>query len=261
MNRVTRLLTAVCCLAYPAYTQDTGPDSAQHGAASITITSVPEGATVVLNSIVAGTTPFFTDTLQQGIYALTLVHPDMESWLTASIMDTFTITSEQPAVLHYEFEQRLFISSEPFGTEVYAGDSLLGVTPLLVPAVSQPLSIRRNRYESVPVESFNGHRGFVRVTLKPEWHPDGDNGAHVFRGLAAEQSPRIDLYATGGIALVAGVAAAYLKVRADNSYAEYLRTGDPAKLSRTHSLDTAAGIALATTQLALGLFTYFLFSD
>ena len=68
------------------------------------------------------------------------------------------------------------------------------------------------------------------------------------------------LYASSGGAVVFGIAAAFLKIRSDNYYAEYRLTGDQARLDQVRRLDTASGIALAVSEASLFWLTYTLLS-
>jgi hypothetical protein len=69
------------------------------------------------------------------------------------------------------------------------------------------------------------------------------------------------LYVSGGATLVAGVAAAYFKIKADGKNALFQDTGDPALQRETHRLDISAALALLATQVGFAFFTYFLLSD
>jgi hypothetical protein len=71
----------------------------------------------------------------------------------------------------------------------------------------------------------------------------------------------LKLYVAGAATIIAGATSAYFKLKADNRYSDYIRTGNATSLAEVDRLDTAAGVALAATQISLGLFTYFLLSE
>jgi hypothetical protein len=78
---------------------------------------------------------------------------------------------------------------------------------------------------------------------------DGSNG----RSLA--------IWASGGVTVVAGIAAAYYKIAADERNDSYLLTGNRALRDERRRLDTLSGIAFAAMQLGFAVFSYLLLSE
>jgi hypothetical protein len=118
--------------------------------------------------------------------------------------------------------------------------------------------IRKSGYEQTAIHLAEDP--FVTVSLKKMWQADQENEEYIGQS-SVRSSKTVELYITGAATILSGVAAAYFKVKADDRYQHYLRSGDDALLSQTHRLDTAAGVAIAATQVGLGLFTYFILSQ
>ena len=231
---------------------------------SITIRTDIDSALVILDGIRAGITPLTIDSITAGKHYLKLQHPDLRNWLTGSITDTLEITAGESRALRYMFERRSLIISEPFGADVYISDSLCGTTPLVMThnqvSGAVTISIRKDGFEPVSTTLKTADRGILSLTLAPLWQKDGIAGP-VLDGSSLNGSRHVRLYVAGATTVLAGIAAAYFKTRADSRFIEYNTTGNPSLLSETHRLDTAAGVSLVITQVGLGLFTYFILSD
>jgi hypothetical protein len=96
------------------------------------------------------------------------------------------------------------------------------------------------------------------VPLRKIWQSDSEES--IFTD-SDNNGSSLRLYISGATTIIAGAASAYFKVKADNTYSQYVRSGDPNQLSEVNRLDTAAGIALVATQISLGLFAYFMLSE
>lgn len=67
-------------------------------------------------------------------------------------------------------------------------------------------------------------------------------------------------YLTGSV-IAFGAAAAYLKIKADNRYDDYLLTQNSGTLRETRKLDTYSGVAFALTQINLAALVYYFLAD
>jgi len=230
----------------------------------ITIQTDVDSALVIVDGVRAGVTPLALDSLAAGKHSFRLQHPDLPNWLTGSINDSVWVVAGESRTLRYTFERRSLVTSHPFGADVYRGDTLCGTTPLVLTLSGQAgpstISIRKEGFEPITADLADARRGILSLTLPPRWQIEGMAGPVLDEeGRAASKNMR--LYLTGGSTVLSGVAAAFFKMKADDRYADYTRTGDPSLLSQTHKLDTAAAIALAITQVGLGLFTYYILSE
>lgn len=228
---------------------------------SLSIQSIPESALVMIDAKLEGSTPVTIDSIKPGIHIVILQHPDLESWLTEPISDTIQVDRGERKVLRYNLRARHLITTTPFGAEVVLGDSVIGSTPLVTgPKMEgQSLTLRRSGYEAAIIHLSAGQSGIVDVPLRKVWQDDG-NGEPYLRDADSQGSGSAGVYLSGAATVVSGFAAAYFKIKADNRYQQFLDTNDGRLLSQTHRLDTAAGLAIAATQIGLGLFTYFIFS-
>ena len=161
------------------------------------------------------------------------------------------------------------LASEPSGAEVYAGDSLLGHTPM---------RLRRVLLDSVRV-CFPSKGAWDAQVLRPDTAaPPADMGVvllrfdarRMFEAVSAGranvlgddlQLPSASVLVPAALGLAAGVAAVVLKQHADGLYDDYLRSGDESLLSQTKKYDIYAGVSLALLQVGLGYFIYRLFDE
>lgn len=227
----------------------------------LVIQSVPESALVVIDGKPAGSTPLTIDPASPGIHVVILQHPDRESWLTDPVSDTVHIANGEQRVLRYSLRSRRLITSSPFGAEVILGDSVVGTTPFVAgPGLDgQSLTLRKSGYAPVTTQLSGSQQAIIDVPLNKVWPNDG-NGESVVGDTDGKGAGSTGLYLSGAATVVSGVAAAYFKIKADDRYQQYLDTNEGRILDQTHRLDTAAGLAIAATQLGLGLFTYFIIS-
>jgi hypothetical protein len=238
------------------------PDTLQ--SFSVTIQCNTDSARVMLDHVYAGKTPLQIDTLKPGIHFLKILHPDLSNWTSGSIADSFSLPQSGPLALRYTFDRKIFIISRPFAAGVYVRDSLLGYTPLLFTtdqkSAAPRVTIQKDGYETAICDLAAAQRGVVTAVLTPRWQKDPlESSLPGEENLRRSSSWR--LYVTGATTVLSGIAAAYLKIQADEKYASYGTTADPVLLSETHRLDRASAIALVATQVSLGLFAYFLLSE
>lgn len=225
-------------------------------AAPVTIKTDIEGAWVFVDGDSAGVTPL-TVSLEPGGHYIRIIPPDVENWLSLPVTDSISVVAASPQTLQYSVTPNILILSSPSGAEVYARDSLIGTTPLVVKN-GMSLRLHKPGYEEKTVEAANAPRGVLSFPLKKVWQSGTEEST--FKDTEEKHSP-LRLYLTGAATILAGATTAYFKVKADNTYGNYLQTGELHSLSETNRFDTAAGISLAATELSLGLFTYFMLSD
>ena len=161
------------------------------------------------------------------------------------------------------------LASEPAGAEVFAGDSLLGRTPL---------RLRREMLSRVTAwfpsrEAWNtqalrpdtagppADMGVLLLRFSPRalMVPESAGHADEYRG--ALRLPPADIVVPAVLTLAAGVAAVLFKQHADGLYDDYLLGGEESLLSQTEKYDIYAGVSLALLQAGLGYFIYRLFDE
>lgn len=234
---------------------------------SVTILSNIESSVVFIGAEKKGVTPLSLNNLTPGTHHLVVQHPDAESWLTSSIAESIRVVAGEPLTLRYRFEPRYLIQSTPFDAEVVLGDSIIGKTPLTLSGGPSLLlerkttfTVRKFGYETGIVDIGRAQHGVLSVTLKKLWDTDEDEKA-IFRSDNGQISKPLRLTLAIAGTVLSGTAAAYFKIKADDRYLQYRRTGAPDLLAQTQRLDTAAAVAFIATQIGLGLFTYFVLSD
>jgi hypothetical protein len=242
-----------------------GPaDSTAPALCSLTLQTGADTAWVFIDSVRAGRTPLTVDSLRGGKHALRLVQSDLSSWLTGSINDTVFLAPGEQRTLRYAFNRRVMVITDPSGAVVYMGDSTAGMTPLLLASRSSDLpssvTVERRGYERTVILLPTGGSGIVRAELRKIWQSEPSDSPLMSESGSSERTG-FRLYLAGGVTIVAGVAAAYFKIKADGRNALYQDTGDPALQRETHRLDTSAAISLLATQVGFAFFTYFLLSD
>lgn len=230
--------------------------------ASLTIQASIDGAPVFVDGVPRGTTPLTLDSIDAGRHVVRIVHPEVQRWLAASVLDTIVVVSGEHRTLRYDLTGWLYVSSQPSGASVFLNDSLAGTTPLLLRPSAlqsvQALSLRRDGFapELIGAEQFP--QGSLLVALTPT----GPAGAgRPFNGTAEllpEPPSNTPLYVTGGAAVGLGVVAAYCKAEADNLTEQYVRSGDKTLLQSRDRYDTTAALTIAAMQLSVALFVYFL---
>lgn len=251
------ILTSVLSLAKAEERTDSLARSAAP-ASSITIQTNVEGARVFLDSNSVGVTPLTIPVVALGKHRIKLIQPDVESWLNEPIVDSLLVQSGEPQMFRYSFNRKFLVLSSPTGAEVFSNDSLVGTTPMLIKTELPHPRLKKQGFEEATIDIANAKRGISSTQLKRVWQSGAEES--IFKDSETNGSS-LRLYITGATTILAGAASAYFKVKADNSYSQYVRTGDPNQLSEVNRLDTAAGIALAATQISLGLFTYFILSE
>ncbi|MBI4535423.1 MAG: PEGA domain-containing protein [Ignavibacteriae bacterium] len=254
------ILGAAALVRCSASARESVDDTLKGEFASITVQTDIDGAVVIIDSQRVGITPLVIDTLAPGWHRLTILHPDLYNWLAGTVSDSFSVNSGDARTLRYAFEARYLVTSSPYGAEVLIRDSTAGTTPLVlkVDRSIRHVVIRKEGYEDTSVDLRSDHRGILNTNLKKVWQSETEPG---LQDLDHSGPSSLRLYVTGAATVLSGAAAAYFKVKADNKYNQYLQTGDPSLRSETHRLDTASAIALAATQIGLGLFTYFILTE
>jgi formylglycine-generating enzyme required for sulfatase activity len=107
-----------------------GAVASSAGRGSLTVTTVPEGAALVINGVSMGTTPYYNDLMAAGRYEITVSMNDYQTATrTVDITDKADVTVKIPMDL---LIGQLKVESKPAGATVYVDGVRKGVTPLLI---------------------------------------------------------------------------------------------------------------------------------
>jgi hypothetical protein len=224
-----------------------------------------DSARVFLDSLYAGRTPLILDSVAAGKHILRIVSPHPEEWNACTVSDTVTLFSGRENVFTYTLLSFVSLTSVPSGASLFINDSLAGVTPILLkPRNVRPgsnLTLKMAGFEPAGIgpELFTGTA--LQIALKAGWQQRTDEETPFLTVGTGWNPRRVGLYASGGVAVLAGVAAAYFKIAADDKQSAYLETGDPALLRDRRHLDTWAGISLAAAQAGLAVLSYLLITE
>ncbi len=262
---ITCLALLVCCGEY-AFTRPSPDDSVTVSeVAGVKIFADIDSALVFLDGSYVGRTPFAADSLRPGTYIFRISHPHIESWLGTTVTDSLVLAPGQTQTLHYAVRSYVSVNSQPSGAGVYLDDSLAGTTPFLLhPSLLHPglrVALKKEGFETVSLGASELSGSVFQTALKAGWQRLPPDESQLFVSPDGWSTRRIGLYVSGGVSVLAGIAAAYFKIAADERQAAYLQSGTPALLTERRRLDTWAGVSFALTQVGLALFCYLLISE
>ncbi len=239
-------------------------DSTAVPRASLTVRASVDSAVVMLDGRQAGVTPLTIDTLSPGSHVLRVIDPDVSNWLTEIITDTVRLQPGERLVRTYELTPKVSLGTTPAGARVFLNDSLVGMTPLVFLRDStfghSLLTLRKDGFKPLIIQLQDSGRGSLHFSLAPEWPGNAPENNMFAQALVPERS-RTVTYISGATAVLAGIATAYLKIKADDRQDQYVLTGDPSLQAERVRLDRGAAITYVVTQISFGIFAYFLLSD
>lgn len=166
------------------------------------------------------------------------------------------------------------VMSNVQGANVYCDSVFLGVTPILniilPPGKHTFLVIDGTplqwgaRKKELEIQLAAGSPADVRFDFPADSVGNLHPGATVQSGVLV--TPRKiefhPLLAVGsGVGCICCIASAYLKIKADGFFDNYLLTGNRQSLRDTHRYDTMAGVTMALSQIGLAVVAYCLLSE
>ena len=241
-------MLALCCPV------DSFPQVAASDVSPVTVSSNVAGGTVYVDSIEVGKTPV-SCALDSGKHTVCLVSGELHDWNHYRECREIFVDGQERADVFFNVPLRIQILSEPYGATAVFRDSIVGTTPCVLETRAQKGSVALSKtgFENLVVMfdtsisllfgKLESHRGDEHAGLYLEPERQGNN------------TPVL-LAASG--AVIAGVGAAYFKIRADNLYGEYKYSGNAATLSDVRRLDAASAVSLVVSQASLALLIYVL---
>lgn len=221
--------------------------TAQECKSGIRINSDTEELLIFINDSLEYYNTYSID-LDQGFYNITILE-NSDRWDAKSYTDSFYIDSCTIKNIEINFRDQLLINSTPQDAMVFVEDSLIGFTPLLLYNSVSNITLKKNGYaeNQLSINSsssqLNVQLEFIGQTKKVSFF-DKDISKILFASMIA-----------------LGATTAYFKIKADNSFDEYLRTGNTELKDRTNQYDLVSGITLGLTQINFGFLIYKIFSD
>jgi len=155
-------------------------------------------------------------------------------------------------------KNKFLINTQPSGADVIYKDSVLGKTPLILYTINDNdlIKIKKNGYKTseIMIDVSNPN-----IYLPLETTLSLENSNIYLQKDAIHFKPSI--YFAGGSAIIFGVNAAWLKLKADKYYNEYKLNGDSNVLKRMKKYDRLSAVSLVACQLSSIMLTYLLLNN
>lgn len=254
-----KLLALAFILRALATAQTGGGDPLSAEGARLTIESRTVPVLVRLDTTFLGSTPLRDLPITAGTHVLRYYLSESRSWFFPPTLDTLIVEPGSSVRRLLEPSLSYRITSEPYGATVLLGDSTVGVTPCILSTADTMgiISFSRDNYRKTEA-MFSASNPNVHVILSPL---PGGGSPEPFESLSTESpNKQLPIYLSTAATVITGITAVYLKMKADSYYNDYQITGNPGTLSRIRTYDTAAGIALAGTEISLLTLTFILLS-
>ncbi len=222
----------------------------------VRIESDPAGAEVYRGDSLLGRTPLRIPLADAA--GIVLYYPERISWNAQRKELGASPLPEHLGVMLVRFQRTIRVRSLPHGAAVFRGDSLLGRTPIDLPADTATLTIQAVGYSTEALRPSDVENDAVLVRLEAVSY---SRPAEFEVRSDVISLPGADILLPAGVGLAAGIVAVILKQYADARYDDYLATRDEKLLSEAKKYDIYAGISLAVLQLGLGYFVVRLFEE
>lgn len=230
----------------------------QTSSGRLTVQSVPAGAEVYVNKKFVGNTPLQDLKVESGSVHVRVVYPSARAWNAIEKVDTLFIYEGQRTLFEADLGVTLSLNSVPGGAEVMGNSQKLGRTPLFWRGSSlRDLVLTKDGYEEEAVSVSHLVKSAPLVRMKPDrfgtvdpevLSPSSLNGG----------ADRLPVYLSASAMILSGIAAAYLKDKADREFEIYERTLNPENRVATQRLDRQSGVAFSITQISFAALAYFL---
>jgi hypothetical protein len=214
----------------------------------LTIISDIENVNIFIDDSLAGIGKNVNAILSKGQHKIVVLE-NSDRWDSKTFIDSLNITDCSDTTLHYNFTDKVLLNTEPQDAYVFNNDSLIGYTPLLIPMELNNIRLEKNGYESKIINySDFGVNEPIKLNFTGEYDDGNFFDKTLFKILM-------------GTMVALGVTTAYLKLEADDKFAEYKITGDPALLEQTNRLDTLSAITFVALQINFGTIIYLFLVD
>ncbi len=255
-------MAAALFFLYSLQAQDTSSvkPSLAPAEGTLTLSTAPLGADVFIDSVYVGRTPVKQKRLAAGRHVVRIFSPSVTSWDPFVKSESLEVRAGEEVIRSSDVGIRSTINSIPSSARILQGETELGTTPFFFKTLggaNLKLFLRKDGYEDTPISFGDSAVQSPFVRLKPLNSEVPSMQAEVFTGMQPTTKSKEWLaIASGATMVVSGVVAAYLKDQANHKFDAYLLTQQSDLLSSTHSLDAAAAISFAITQISFGLLAY-----
>jgi hypothetical protein len=215
---------------------------------NLKIISDIENVKIFVDDSIAGTGKNINTFLSKGLHKIVAIE-NSDRWDSKTFIDSLDIIDCNDVTLEYSFSDKVLLNSEPQDAYVFNNDSLIGYTPLLIPMELNNIRLEKNGYESKKINySDFGINNPIKLNYTGEYDDGNFFDKTLFKILI-------------GTMVALGATTAYLKLEADDKFAEYKITGDPALLEQTNRLDTLSAITFVALQINFGTIIYLFLVD
>lgn len=214
----------------------------------LTIISDIENVNIIIDDSLAGTGKSINVLISKGKHKIVALE-NSDRWDAKTFIDSVNIINCNDTTLQYNFSEEVLLNTEPQDAYVFSRDSLIGYTPLLIPRELTDIRLEKNGYESKKISySDFGINKPIKLNYTGEYDDGNFFDKTLFKILI-------------GTMVALGATTAYFKLEADDKFAEYKITGDPALLDQTNRLDIISGATFVALQLNFGAIIYFFLVD
>ncbi|UCH65092.1 MAG: hypothetical protein JSW63_10855 [Ignavibacterium sp.] len=220
----------------------------QNCKASLTIESDKESIVVFIDDVLAGSGKTVNVKLDPGTHKIVTAE-NTTNWDARSFIDTLNVKNCEDLSLKYKFTSDVLLYTHPQDVQVFSSDSLLGYTPLYIPAGLGDIRLEKAGYETTMVD-YNDFENDKPVRLN--FTGEVDSGPFFNKTL---------FKVLVGTMLALGAATAYFKLEADDKFAEYQITGENELLLETKRLDEISATTFVALQINFGLIIFFFLMD
>lgn len=176
---------------------------------------------------------------------------DMRKWNAHEIRDSVLIEGcGIEKRINLSFNKQIYLSSDPINAQVYYRDSLIGTTPLYLSSEISQVDLKKKDYrtEKVGLEHLLTNNSTIKLDFIGKGNRNNFFRTNMFKILL-------------GSAVVLGGTAAYYKLKANDYFDDYNRTGKPSALDNTNKYDKISGIAFGALQVNFGVILYYLLTE
>ena len=214
----------------------------------LTIISDIENVNIFIDDSLAGTGKNINVIVSKGKHKIVVLE-NSDRWDAKTFIDSLNITDCNDTTLQYNFSDKVLLNTEPQDAYVFSNDSLIGYTPLLIPMELNDIRLKKNGFESkkISYSDFENNNS-IKLNYTGEYDDGNFFDKTLFKILI-------------GTMVALGATTAYFKLEADDKFAEYKITGDPALLDQTNRLDTVSAFSFVALQLNFGAIIYFFLVD
>ncbi len=242
MNLLNKIIYACLVIAFAQLRIQ-----AQDCEAQLTISTNNDTALIYINNSFVGTGNI-NKFVKKGSYKIDILSDSLR-WGSENIHDSIKVAACNPIVLNFKFKDKKLLQTNPEDAYVYSKDSLIAHTPTFINQDISKLSLQKPGYQNKGI-FLSDITSTKPIILKYDGKP--------YEKSFYERD--LFKYLVAGV-VVLGASTAYFKLKADNKFNNYERTGNDSYLSETRKYDLISGITMGALQINFGILIYYFLTD